>query len=127
MSNEMIRSEIESNLKAKVASDRQLHNVYLLIHSDKLDIHWPIAAGNTAGGTANPNQLYHTASVGKAFTAVIVSILAEKGLVTFDDPIANYLPTEIRKDLHFWKGKDYTNEIQIKHLLAAQNSEGKTS
>ncbi|MGG4445319.1 serine hydrolase domain-containing protein [Brevibacillus porteri] len=117
MSNEIIRSEIESNLKAKVASDPQLHNVYLLIHSEKLDIHWPIAAGNTDGGTANPNQPYHTASVGKAFTAVIVSILAEKGLVTFDDPIANYLPTEIRKDLHIWKGKDYTNEIQIKHLL----------
>ncbi|MGG4456221.1 hypothetical protein [Brevibacillus porteri] len=56
MSNEWIRSEIESNLKAKVASDPQLHNVYLLIHSEKLDIHWPIAAGNTDGGTANPNQ-----------------------------------------------------------------------
>lgn len=115
---ENVKREIEEKLKRKVASDRYLHNVYLLIHSDKLDIHWTMAEGKTDGVLANPNQPYHTASVGKTFTSVILAILVEKGLVKFDDPIANYLPADILKDLHMYKGKDYTNDIQIKHLLS---------
>ncbi|MFS0556549.1 serine hydrolase [Brevibacillus sp. 179-C9.3 HS] len=117
MSNEMIRSEIENKLKEKVAIDPKLHNVYLLIHSEKLDIHWPMAAGSIDGVAANPNQPYHTASVGKTFTAVILSMLVEQGLVKFEDSIANYLPSEIVKDLHVLKGKDHAHDIKIKHLL----------
>ncbi|MCM3342527.1 beta-lactamase family protein [Paenibacillus sp. MER TA 81-3] len=105
-------------LERKVASNLKLHNVYLLVHSDKLDIHWPMAAGETDGFTANPKQPYHTASVGKTFTSVLLAILVEKGLVKFDDPIANYLPPDILKDLHLFKGKEYTYDIQIKHLLS---------
>lgn len=117
MNKEVVRRELEMNLERKVASDPKLHNVYLLVHSDRLDIHWPMAAGETDGFPANPVQPYHTASVGKTFTSVILAILFEKGLVKFDDPIANYLPPHIHKDLHLFKGKDYTNDIQIKHLL----------
>lgn len=118
MNIELVKKEIEEKLKRKVASDPNLHNVYLLIHSDKLDIHWTMAEGNTNGVLANPHQPYHTASVGKTFTSVILAILVEKGLVKFDDPIANYLPSDILKDLHVYKGKDYTHDIQIKHLLS---------
>ncbi|WP_019419089.1 serine hydrolase domain-containing protein [Paenibacillus sp. OSY-SE] len=118
MNKETVRREIEMKLERKVASDLKLHNVYLLVHSDKLDIHWPMAAGETDGFPANPKQPYHTASVGKTFTSVLLAILVEKGLVKFDDPIANYLPPDILKDLHLFKGKEYTYDIQIKHLLS---------
>lgn len=118
MRKEFLKSEIEKKLEGKVASDPKLHNVYLLVHSEKLDIHWPMAAGNTDGVFANPLQPYHTASVGKTFTSVMLAKLVEKGLVKFDDPISNYLPEDILKDLHIYKGKDYTYDIQIKHLLS---------
>ncbi|MCY9517024.1 serine hydrolase domain-containing protein [Paenibacillus apiarius] len=118
MRKEFLKREIEKKLGGEVASDLKLHNVYLLIHSEKLDIHWPMAAGKTDGVLANPMQPYHTASVGKTFTSVMLAILVEKGLVKFDDPISNYLPEDIVKDLHIYKGKEYTYDIQIKHLLS---------
>lgn len=118
MRREAVRKEIETNLSQKVASDSKLHNVYLLVHSDKLDIHWPMAAGDTDGIPADPRQPYHTASIGKAFTSVILAKLVEQGLVRFEDPIANYLPESILKDLHTYRGKDYVPEIQIKHLVS---------
>ncbi|GIP31841.1 serine hydrolase [Paenibacillus sp. J2TS4] len=113
-----LQSRIEKKLAAKTASDPKLHNVYLLIHSDKLDLHWPMAAGQTDGVAADPQQPYHTASVGKTFTSVMLAILVEKGLARFDDPIANYLPADMVKDLHIYKGKEYTFDIQIRHLLS---------
>ncbi|MFC7749147.1 serine hydrolase, partial [Paenibacillus thermoaerophilus] len=87
---ELVKQEIEGNLERKVASDPTLHNVQLLIHSDKLDIHWLMAAGKTDEGLAHPHQPFHTASVGKTFTSVIVAKLVESGLAKFEDPVADH-------------------------------------
>lgn len=117
LSKELVRQQIEEKLKRKVASDPKLHQVHMLIHSDKLNIHWPMAAGKTDEAPVNPHQPFHTASVGKTFTSVIVAKLVERGLAKFEDPIARYLPSTILEGLHLFKGKDYTYDIQIKHLL----------
>jgi len=114
---DLVKQEIERNLEKKVALDPKLHNVHLLIHSDKLNIHWPMAAGKTDEVLANPHQPYHTASIGKMFTSVLLAKLAERGLVKFEDPVADYLPSNLLEGLHIFKGRDYTYEIQIKHLL----------
>ena len=53
------------------------------------------------------------ASVGKLFTSTIISILYEKGELSFDDSISNYLDEELLSSLHMYKGKDYTNNIKI--------------
>jgi D-alanyl-D-alanine carboxypeptidase len=65
---------------------------------------------------ANINQPIHLASVGKLFTATIISILYEKGKLNFDDKISKYLDFELMDCLHIYN-KDYSNEITIKHLL----------
>lgn len=113
-----MQRSILKKLDEKVASDAKLHNVHLLIHSDKLDIHWPMAVGETDGVAATPQQPYHTASVGKIFTSVLVAMLVEKGHVRFEDTVVQYLSEDIVKNLHFFKGKDYTGDIQIHHLLS---------
>ncbi len=118
MSKDDLQRSILEKLNKLIASDKKLHNVHLLIHSEKLNLHWPMAVGETDGSAAHPLQPYHTASVGKTFTAVLLAILVEKGLVKFDDPIVRYLPEDITKNLHIFKGKDYTNDIQIHHLLS---------
>ncbi|WP_010268190.1 serine hydrolase domain-containing protein [Paenibacillus senegalensis] len=118
MNKAAMQREIEQQLERKAASDHKLHNVYLLVHSDKHDIHWPMAAGAIDEVPAHPNQPYHTASVGKTFTSVILAMLVEKGAAKFDDPIANYLPPDLVRGLHVFKGQDYTSSIQIKHLLS---------
>lgn len=118
MEQEAVRSEIEQRLATKVNADPKLHNVYLLVHSERLGIHWPMAAGRTGNIEANADQLFHTASVGKTFTSAIVAKFVENGLAKFEDPIAHYLPESLMEGLHIYKGKDYSSDIQIKHLLS---------
>lgn len=118
MNMEVLAREIEQKLVRRVNADPKLHNVYMLVHSDRLNIHFPIAAGTTDHVAANPSQPFHTASVGKMFTSVIIAKLIEQGRANLEDPIEQYLPTALLKNLHIYKGKEYTSHIQIKHLLS---------
>jgi len=88
-----------------------------VLHSEKLGIDINIAEGKTGEIQANPKQANHLASVGKLFTATVIGMLQEKGLLNFDDKIAQYLDKELLNGLHVYKGKDCCGDISIKHLL----------
>jgi len=127
----MAKSRIESTLRNRVASDARNSNAFLLVHSDKLNIHWNMAYGQAEKERTNPEQPYHTASIAKSFTAAILAILAEEGKLSYEDPIAKYLPAKLMKGLHVYKGTDYSSRISIKHLVSnasglADYFEGKT-
>jgi D-alanyl-D-alanine carboxypeptidase len=82
-----------------------------------LNLHLNLAEGKTDGLDANPNQPLHLASVGKLFAATIIGILHDNGKLTFDDKISKYLDRELMDQLHLYKGRDYSDEIKISHLL----------
>lgn len=105
--------KIESNFRNICKNDKKVDNAFLFVHSDKLGVHLNIAEGETAN-TEQPN---HLASVGKLFTATIIAILHEKKKLDFDDKISKHLDHELMSGLHIYKGKDYSNEITIRHLL----------
>lgn len=108
---------IEDMLRKQVRKSSKVKNAYLLVHSDKLDLHLNIAEGVTGDFPADPMQPNYMASVGKLFTSTIISILYERGELDFDDSIINYLDAELIDNLHIYKGKDYTEQIKIRHLL----------
>ncbi|MDG5813695.1 serine hydrolase [Chitinispirillales bacterium ANBcel5] len=116
MSQQTINS-ITTNFKNLVTNDKKLKNAYLLVHSDKYNIHLNVAEGKTGSVDATPGQPNYLASVGKLFTSTVISVLYEKGKLDFEDTINNYLDSSIMDGLHVYKGKDYSNEITIKHLL----------
>lgn len=118
MNKETAKALIENKFTQTVKVNPNIHNAYLLIHSDLKQIHWNLAAGQTDQTPAHPDQVYHAASIGKTFTSTILAMLQEKGLINFDDPITKYLPPELLKDLHTYKNTDYTQHIQVKHLLS---------
>lgn len=89
----------------------------MLVHSEKLGVHLNIAEGQTGDTPANANQPYFIASVGKLFTAVLIGILTEEGKASFEDKISRYLDDDLLHKLHVYKGTDYSNHIEIKHLL----------
>lgn len=60
---------------------------------------------------------FHTASLGKTFTAVATAMLVEEGKLAFDDPMHQYLPESLTAGLHVLDGKDYTKMITIGELL----------
>lgn len=112
-----IQQKIENSFRKKVCSDNRLKNAYLLVDCERLNIHINIAKGTTGDIPANPAQPNYMASVGKLFTSTLISILYEKGLLSFDDKISNYLDNELMDGLHVYRGKDYSHDINIKHLL----------
>ncbi|MEE4197298.1 MAG: serine hydrolase domain-containing protein [Bacteroidales bacterium] len=112
-----VQKKIEKIFRQQVHRDKKLKNAYLLVHSEKLGIDLNLAAGETDGIQANPKQANHMASVGKLFTATIIGMLNDRGQLNFDDPLVNYLDNDITQNLHIYKGKDYTREITVKHLL----------
>ncbi|MGM0619999.1 MAG: serine hydrolase domain-containing protein [Bacteroidota bacterium] len=110
-------STIESRFRKKVQSSDKVKSAFLLVYSDKLNIHLNIAEGKTGNMEARPKQPLHLASVGKLISATITGILHDRGELNFDDRISKYLDRELMDKLHVYKGKDYSDEIKISHLL----------
>ncbi len=108
---------ITSNFKREVANARHVKNAYLRVFSEKLEVDLKLAEGESAGKPAHPDQPMHMASVGKLFTATLIGILHEEGRVDFTDPIGQYLDADLMKGLHVYKGREYSSEITVRHLL----------
>ena len=110
-------SPIEALFSEQVRKDKNIRNAYLLVHSNKTGLHLNLAEGPGDGNKPNPQQPVYMASVGKLFTSVIVAILHEKGELSFEDHISQHIDSELLDGLHVHKKKDYSREIQIRHLL----------
>lgn len=117
MNEKIVESKIESSFRRQVQKDKKVKAAFLFVNSDKLNINLKVAEGNTGNIKAHINQPVHLASVGKLFTATIISILFEKGKLDFDDCVHNYLDADLTNGLHVYKGNDYSDQITIRHLL----------
>ncbi|CAH0120151.1 Putative D-alanyl-D-alanine carboxypeptidase [Paenibacillus sp. CECT 9249] len=117
MNLDLAQARIENHFRNMVRKDPNIVNAYFLVHSDKHGVHWNMAEGATGNLPANAQQPYYIASVTKLFTSVLVAMLEEEGRVSYEDPIDRYIEPELLHRLHVYKGKEYTHEIKIKHLL----------
>ena len=70
-------------------------------------------ADQAAGRPVDADTLYHWASITKMFTAIAVLQLRDRGLLSLDDPIVDYLPEF--KQVHNPFGK--MQDITLKHLI----------
>ncbi|MFC2170394.1 serine hydrolase domain-containing protein [Calditrichota bacterium] len=119
LQNKEAEIQIRNLLEKTVIKAKQVHSGVLLVHSDKLDIHLAHAAGVT-GENDRPVRIddrFHTASIGKAMTAVLVMKLVENGKLSLDDLIHEYLPSELLNGLFILDGEPFVETVQIKHLL----------
>lgn len=73
---------------------------------------------NFVAGDFQNNPTYFVASTTKLFITALVLQLQAEGSLDLEDRIAKYLQVSILDKLHVWKGKDYSREISIKHLLS---------
>lgn len=118
MNREEVKLAIEKKLQKIVETESNVSNAFLLVHSKKLNIHWNMAFGKKDDSSVNKEQPYHTASIGKAFTAVIIAKLVEEGKIAYHDKISKFLSGDLLANLHIYNGKDYSNEIEIQHLIS---------
>jgi CubicO group peptidase (beta-lactamase class C family) len=71
-----------------------------------------------ASGNIEENSQYYIASINKFFvSAIILKLFMEKKL-ELHDKLSKYLSQEEICGLHIYKGKDYSNDISIIHLLS---------
>lgn len=108
MPSQKLQAQIEHNFRKFAQKNKKVRNAYLLVHSEKLDVHINLAQGKTNGQPANTAQASHMASVGKLFASTVIGILHDKGLLAYDDKIINYLDADIMSGLHVYKGVDYS-------------------
>lgn len=72
----------------------------------------------SGGGNQSTDKPYFIASVTKLYvTAILLQLRSEKRL-HLQDKISEYLSDSTLHELHILKGKDYSQEITIKHLMS---------
>ena len=95
----------------KVTDGKLVHGTSFYIQSgDKV---WKGCTGNL-----NNESQFFIASTTKLFVTAVVMQLRNEGKLQLDDKINSYLDAETMKNLHVIDGRDYSNDITIKQLLA---------
>jgi len=72
----------------------------------------------SAGGNIKEDSQYYIASINKFFISSIILRLYTENRLDINDKISKYIPKDIISGLHKYKGKDYSNDITITHLLS---------
>ena len=72
----------------------------------------------SASGEMQEDSQYYIASINKLFVSSIILRLYAENRLDLHDKISEYLPEEVVRGLHIHKGKDYSNDLSIAHLMS---------
>lgn len=114
VNNDHKMTEKEKSLQAaldKTVDGKKVFGTSFAIKKDSLS--WLGAAGDLS-----KDQSYFIASTTKLFTTAIILHLRSEGKLNLEDRISKYLDKAILNGLHVYKGKDYSGELTIRHLLS---------
>lgn len=104
-----------------VKSDKHVKNAVLAVSTGDGEFNWFGAAG-MADPEENQIMTVDTpvfiASITKMFTATVVMLLFEKNKLKLDAPMSDYLPSSLINGIHIYNGKDYTDQVLVRHLLS---------
>lgn len=109
-----------SAMLRKLAAGRGIRHAVLAVGRPDGSPLWLGTTGSAddIGTPMTARTPYFLASVTKLYIATAILRLAERGLVSLNAPMADYLPDRLTAGLHVWKGIDRTDEITVRHLLA---------
>lgn len=118
---------IEKKLAKIVNKNDEITSAVLTVYSDKLSLNETYAAGKTGNDLSQPvtvNHPYYSASIGKTFTAALIGMLCEEGVISYNDAISMYLNDKSLEGLFVYEGVDYKDEVTIKELLGHMSGIG---
>ena len=72
----------------------------------------------SASGEMQEDSQYYIASINKLLVSSIILRLYTENRLDLHDKISEYLPEEVVRGLHIHKGKDYSNDLSIAHLMS---------
>lgn len=71
-----------------------------------------------ATGNINADSPYYIASINKLFVSAIILRMYRDGQLDLQDKISKHLPDDVVSGLHVYRGRDYSNELTILHLIS---------
>lgn len=121
MNQETTKLELQKLLDELVSRNAGIRNSMAAVSTVDESFNWSGAAG-----LANPAQKipmtvdtpFYLASITKMFTATVIMLLFEQKKLALDDPMSKYLPESLIEGIHLYQGTDYTQQVQIRHLLS---------
>jgi D-alanyl-D-alanine carboxypeptidase len=105
------KQKLFQSILDKTVDGKKVFGISFAIKKDTLIWHG-------SSGNLTINQPYFIASTTKLFTTALILKLRAEGMLSLDDKISNYIDESILSGLHIFKGKDYSQELTIKHLLS---------
>jgi len=104
---------ILDQLVSDVVAKKYIYGTVFYISSDDKSIDLIAAAGDI-----KEDSQYYIASINKLFVSSIILKLYTVGKLDLQDKISGYLTKESTRGLHVYKGKDYSDELRIVHLIS---------
>jgi D-alanyl-D-alanine carboxypeptidase len=106
---ENLNQEMGYLVSGLVERDKLVRNCVLSVMKRDGSFSWSGAAGIASQSGQVPmtkDTPIYIASITKLYTATAIMRLYEKVVLSFDDPMAKYLPEELIRGIHVFKGKD---------------------
>ena len=116
-----LNGRMQSLVSGLVERDKSIRNCVLSVMKGNGSFSWSGAAGIASQDDQVPmikDTPIYIASITKLYTATAIMRLYEMGALSLDDPMSRYLPEELIRGIHLYKGKDYSHEITIRQLLS---------
>jgi CubicO group peptidase (beta-lactamase class C family) len=96
----------------QTVASRMIHECICCVENAEGDFSW-----EKGYGEKNLDTPFLMASITKLFTTTCIIKLIEEGKLSLEDKISKYLDANLLKEIHVLKGRDYSFEITIQHLL----------
>lgn len=100
------------NAFEKFTKNKLIHESVLLVEDAEGDFSYHLEYGGK--GLDTP---FLIASITKLFTTTCILVLKEQGKLSLDDKITKYFDENILKNLHIYKGQEYSTNLTISNLL----------
>ena len=116
-----LRDALQQVVTETVAGDPAVRNCVVSVMTGDGSFEWTGAAGVAHGQghvAMTPDTPIYIASVTKLYVAAVIMLLSERDALSLDDPMAKYLPPELVRGIHVYRGRDYSGEITIRQLLS---------
>jgi D-alanyl-D-alanine carboxypeptidase len=108
-----LNQSILNQLVNNVITKKYIYGAVFYVSSDDKSIDFISASGNI-----KEDSQYYIASINKFFVSSIILRLYTENKLDLQDKISKYLPEEVVRGLHVHKGKDYSNDLSIAHLMS---------
>ncbi|HEX9895333.1 MAG TPA: serine hydrolase [Gemmatimonadales bacterium] len=109
----MTLAELQGRIESVMAKHKVPSVGIALVHRDSTLWVAGLGKADVAGGkAANAESLYRIGSTSKAFVALLMVLLEQRGKLKLDDPISQYAP-----EIQFENRWESTDPIRIVHLL----------